>query len=318
MELEIKVMWCKGLTAFNFFQKLTVYAAVSIATENETLKLTQEQKQEQKTPVDYDGDGNPEWNHPIKFDLRLLNSINPMMKDLSLRFELRNHGQVFGDKTVGEVRVPLTDLIQSVGGGTVRFVCYEVRNPEGKHNGVLDFSYKVIGNDNTGIVSHVHHITGYPHHHHHHHHQYQSQVQYTNSDVNVIRYDHQHQIDQSHVFYANSDVNVNAIGYHHHQHQQQKLDESVSLSDSEKIQYPKIDLDEPNPLLLSSAHYPAPALYPPPPPTSQTWDSTPPQPPHYQPHPPPQPYHYPPPPPQQQPYGEPHWGYHRPSGYHHW
>ncbi|KNA16743.1 hypothetical protein SOVF_085720 [Spinacia oleracea] len=130
MELEMKVMWCKGLSAFNFFQKLTVYAAVSISTKKDSLELTQDQKQEQKTPVDDDGDGNPEWNHPIKFDLRPLHRINPGFEDLCLLFELRNHGQLFGYRTIGDVRVPLTELIQSVGIEIPRFVSYEVRSPQ--------------------------------------------------------------------------------------------------------------------------------------------------------------------------------------------
>ncbi|KAL9229370.1 hypothetical protein vseg_004844 [Gypsophila vaccaria] len=147
MEIEIKVMWCKGLTSFNFFQKLTIYALVSIKPEKNTLNLTQEHKQEQKTPVDEEGDGDPEWNHTVTFDLRRLEAVSPGFEDLSVGFEFRHRGQLFGDKTVGEVNVPLKSLVQSVGSNVVRFVSYEVRSPEvisihGYHNSQrLDWDY---------------------------------------------------------------------------------------------------------------------------------------------------------------------------------
>uniref|UniRef100_A0A803MMN4 C2 domain-containing protein n=1 Tax=Chenopodium quinoa TaxID=63459 RepID=A0A803MMN4_CHEQI len=289
MELEIKVMWCKGLSSFNFFQKLTVYAAVSITSENEKLLLTQDQKQEQKTIVDEDnGDGNPEWNHSMKFDLRPLKSFIPNFEDLCLLFELRNHGQLFGDKTIGEVRVPLTELIQSVGGEIVRFVSYEVRSPE----------------DN-----------GYHHH---------SQLDGNNtiSDTHVIGHHHHSQLDGNATHDINSDTHV--MGYQHHHHSQLGGSASEVIQypkiDLEEHSVPPLVYPPPSSsssFTADSAHYPpAPALYPPPPP--QTWADTPPRMSHY---PPPQPYVYPPPPrppPQQQPYGVPHWGYQRPPDYHHW
>ncbi|XP_010682216.2 uncharacterized protein LOC104897093 [Beta vulgaris subsp. vulgaris] len=331
MELEIKVMCCKGLTAFNFFQKLTLYAAVSITTENDKLLLTREQKQEHKTPVDDNGDGNPEWNYSIKFDLRSLNSIN----DLSLLFEMRNQGQLqfLWDKTIGEVRVPLTDLIQSGMPEVVRFVSYEVRNPEGKHNGILDFSYKVITNNNN--TNHDN-ITGY-----HHHHDHQSHEHDANSDVHVIGYHHHNQelqLNEGNT-QGGTYTETHMMGYqYHHHHYNHHLNESAATnSNSDLIQYPKIDLEEYNstPLLVyppppssssspsssfsltatTSAHYytPAPAVYPPP--SQQTWAEPPSPLSHY---PPPQQHHVYPPPPQPEPCGDLHWGYYRPPGYHYW
>lgn len=167
MELEIKLLWCRGLTAFNFFQKLTVYVSGSIISEDERIKLTQEQKQEQKTPVDEEGDGNPEWNYTMNFDLKSIPNITNI-QNFSIIFEVRNHGQVLWDKNIGEVRVPLKDLIESVGFGVVRFASYEVRSSDGKPNGVLDFSYKVDSDLENGSEIQ---ITGYNHNHNHHHHQ---------------------------------------------------------------------------------------------------------------------------------------------------
>lgn len=167
MELEIRVMWCKGITtSFNFFQKLAVYTAVSITPEDQTLKITQDQKQEQKTPIDQEGDGNPEWNSIMKFDLSPPN-ISSNLNKLALVFELRNQGQLFGYKEIGEVRVPVRDLVESVGVGVGRLVSYEVRGPDGKHNGVLDFSYKVINKADLGnyVADSKIQMSGFENHH---------------------------------------------------------------------------------------------------------------------------------------------------------
>ncbi|KAL2939559.1 Protein SRC2-like protein [Bienertia sinuspersici] len=329
MELEIKVLWCRGLTAFNFFQKLSIYSAVSITSEDERIQLTPDQIQEQKTPIDEDNEGNPEWNHPMKFDLKPLNFIDPNFNDLSLLFELRNQGQLFGDKVIGEVRVPLKDLIDSVGGEIVRFVSYEVRNPEGKHNGILDFSYKVIDDVNNSRVNSSNngvYITGYQHHHDY---QLQFDQNSANYDVNVDGYHHHHHHNHSHNHQFDSyiqgrDSEIHMTGYHHHN----LSNDSVILSETERIQYPKIEFEDDDnhnsmvsvyPHISSSltmtaanaAEYQlsAPDIYPPPQPR-------PPQPWAPPPRPLPRPYVYPPPPPSQ-PYGDPHWGYHRPPNYHH-
>ncbi|GMH25646.1 hypothetical protein Nepgr_027489 [Nepenthes gracilis] len=142
--LEINAMSCKNLKSFNFFQKLSVYAVVSIGTDVSNFKLNEQQRQEQRTPADKEGDGNPEWKHSLAFDLTSLS--HPLFpNDLFLLFEFWHQGQIFGDKLIGEVRVPLKDVVGNFKSGeTARFLRYEVRSPDGKPNGVLDFSYKVV------------------------------------------------------------------------------------------------------------------------------------------------------------------------------
>uniref|UniRef100_F6HJ81 C2 domain-containing protein n=2 Tax=Vitis vinifera TaxID=29760 RepID=F6HJ81_VITVI len=141
--MELKVISCKHLKAFNFFQKLVVYAVVSIISDeskNSNQKHQIQCLQRQKTPVDRDGNGNPEWNHQLQFDLRdisLADSANYYVK-----FSLRCEGIVFGNKTIGEVCVPLKELIDEFN-RAVRFVSYQVRTTDGKPNGVLNFSYKL-------------------------------------------------------------------------------------------------------------------------------------------------------------------------------
>lgn len=61
---------------------------------------------------------------------------------LFLKFDLRADGLV--NRTIGEVRVPLKALMDDFC-GVVRFVSYQVRDSDGKPNGVLNFSYKLKG-----------------------------------------------------------------------------------------------------------------------------------------------------------------------------
>ncbi|KAI4350409.1 hypothetical protein L6164_004867 [Bauhinia variegata] len=161
--LELKVCYCKDLKAFNFFQKLTLYALVSIVRDDPKRKLNEKQQQRTQTDRDADGDGNnPEWYHEMRFDLGWVSFHD--CDHLFLHFEFRHDGLLLGDKLIGETRVPLKDLIQDCA-GIVRFVNYEVRNGDGKPNGVVNFSYKVNGN---GVAANQSgdflegKITGYP------------------------------------------------------------------------------------------------------------------------------------------------------------
>ncbi|KAF2301746.1 hypothetical protein GH714_028880 [Hevea brasiliensis] len=86
----------------------------------------------------------------------------------------------FGDKTIGEVRVPLKDLIQE-SSGIVRFVNYQVSTPDWKPNGLLNFSFKVYAKgEDIGIYFPTSEISGYSAVHH----QHQSpEIQYPTSEV---------------------------------------------------------------------------------------------------------------------------------------
>ncbi|XVF13814.1 hypothetical protein REPUB_Repub09cG0000500 [Reevesia pubescens] len=160
--IELKVISGKDLKAFNFFQKLSVYALVSIASDDDK-KV--DQRRQKRTPTDREGDGNPEWNHTIRFEVS--KTLFQDCVNVFIHFELRHEGAMFGDKTIGEVDVPFKDLIQEFN-GVVRFVTYEVRTTDGKSNGVLNFSFKVNGKDQGLRMDHpVSQISGYPVLHHH-------------------------------------------------------------------------------------------------------------------------------------------------------
>jgi hypothetical protein len=141
--IELKVISSRDLKGFNFFRKLSVYVVVSLVNDDEVKKNQEQQNlQRQKTPVDRIGDGNPEWNHVMHFDLKHI-SLRDHCNYL-LKFELRSEGIVFGNKTIGQVHVPLKDLIDEFN-GAVRFISYQVRTCNGKPTGVLNFSYKING-----------------------------------------------------------------------------------------------------------------------------------------------------------------------------
>ncbi|GAB4848600.1 hypothetical protein Ancab_003306 [Ancistrocladus abbreviatus] len=179
--LEIKVISARDLKAFNFFQKLTIYAVGSIGSDVRNLRLSEEHRQEQRTPIDKDGNGNPEWKYSMSFDLNVLpSSLRP--EDLFLLFELHNQAQVFGNKVIGDVRVPLSDLIGDYSAGDFRFVQYEVRGGDGKPNGSLSFSFKVF---HQSFPKYVPPITGYPPTVTSHQHQLQS----TEAAVGATRYE---------------------------------------------------------------------------------------------------------------------------------
>ncbi|TQD78150.1 hypothetical protein C1H46_036279 [Malus baccata] len=142
---------CKDLSAFNFFNKLSVHSAVSIF--NDEAKKEKQKKhlqQRHKTLVDREGDCNPEWNHTMQFnmnDVCLVDEFDNSFVEFHMQCE-----SVFGKKSIGKVRVPFVDLIDEQCNEAVRFVSYQVRSSLGKPNGVLNFSYKVIKDNNNSRV----------------------------------------------------------------------------------------------------------------------------------------------------------------------
>ncbi|XP_058179857.1 uncharacterized protein LOC131298420 [Rhododendron vialii] len=237
--LELKLMGCKGLQAFNFFQKLKVFAVVSLTSDTPGNKHHHPlQQQQQRTKTDAEGDKDPEWNHEMRFDLDAVGreDCDHLYLHIDLRYEF------FGDKSLGEVRVPLTDLVcDSATGlgehgencGVARFVSYEVRTHEKKPNGVITFSYKVVnplhgvGGSATAAATATTtatttttygYIDGYTvvtpvddHHHHHHSNHDQNTTAAAASGystVNHVNGDLLHQQQQQ-----------NQNQHHHHHHQ---------------------------------------------------------------------------------------------------
>ncbi|XP_043724132.1 arp2/3 complex-activating protein rickA-like [Telopea speciosissima] len=286
--LELKVMSCNDLKAFNFFQKLSVYVVVSLVkVKDGNIKNEKEKQQRQKTPIDREGDRNPRWNHVMRFDLKgdyhplLLLDVSSSDHDVFFEFDLRCEQIVFGNKTIGEVQVPIKDLMtgnskeeevtnsnSNSNGRTARFVSYQVRGPDGKPNGVLNFSYKIIHNNNVDASGKL-----------------------LNNNDNQI---------------GGTAASPLDLAYHPH---------GTHLSTGVELHYPSVEVEVQPPSLSSGVHYPSIEFEPPPPPPpppQEAYYSAPefyctvypaPPPPgmqlpyYYYPPPPPPPPLYPPPPP---------------------
>lgn len=153
--LEINVMSGKDLNKVNFITKMDVYVVVLISGTNDR------SNQKIKTPVDHDGDNNPTWNFPIKFTI---DEKAAAQNRLHLVFKLRCQ-RALGDKDIGEVEVPLKELLESTNSTVSKqFVSYQIRKPSGKPKGQLTFSYqfsdKITGSSVDAKIDQP--VTAYP------------------------------------------------------------------------------------------------------------------------------------------------------------
>ncbi|CAH9083419.1 unnamed protein product [Cuscuta epithymum] len=130
--LELKIMSAKDLKKVTFFSRMNVYVVVSVsggdAKSNQTLR----------TPADREGGSNPAWNFPLKFTI---DDAAARQNRLTLVFRIRCE-RALGDKDVGEIAVPIKELLDSPAGNTKQFVSYQVRRPSGKQRGQITFSYQ--------------------------------------------------------------------------------------------------------------------------------------------------------------------------------
>ncbi|XP_024042206.1 protein SRC2-like [Citrus clementina] len=134
--LELKVISAKDLKDVHFISKMGVYAVVSISGDHTI------EKQEVKTHVDRSGGSNPTWNFPIQFTF---NESLAQQNRLTLNFKIKSDG-LLGDKTVGEVIVPIKELLDSSSSSSrdaksMKLIT-QVRSSSGNPNGELHFSYK--------------------------------------------------------------------------------------------------------------------------------------------------------------------------------
>jgi len=131
--LEITLISAQDLKDVNLFSKMEVYAEVSISGDP---------RSKQRTPTDREGGRNPTWNSTFRFTVPA--DVHAAGK-LALHVLLRGD-RALGDRDVGQVHVPLSELLGGAGEGAqpVQFVSYQVRKvSSGKAKGVLNFSYKL-------------------------------------------------------------------------------------------------------------------------------------------------------------------------------
>ncbi|KAF8017238.1 hypothetical protein BT93_H2432 [Corymbia citriodora subsp. variegata] len=140
--LDLTVISARDLKDVNLISKMDVYVVVSLDGDPRGPKKS-------RSPVDHDGGRNPAWNFPVKL---YVDEPSAQQNRLTLRFKLRCD-RALGDKDVGEVVVPVKELLDSTssapGGGKASSaasqpttVTYQVRKPSGKPKGELHFSYK--------------------------------------------------------------------------------------------------------------------------------------------------------------------------------
>lgn len=131
--LDIVIKSAKDLKDVNLFSKMDVYAVVKIDGDH-NLKSSK-----QKTNVDKDCGPNPKWNFPMKFTI---DNAAAQQNRLTLVVKLKSDGS-FGDKEIGEVHVPIRELLDGFGDAKgMKNLTYGVRTSSGKAKGMLEFSYQ--------------------------------------------------------------------------------------------------------------------------------------------------------------------------------
>ena len=126
--LELTLISAKDLKEVNLLSKMEVYAVVS---------LSGDPRSRQRIQADRTGGRNPTWNATLRFNV-------PASGAGSLHVLLRAE-RALGDRDVGEVHIPLSELLSGAPDGPVpaKFVAYQVRKiSSGKPQGVLNLSYK--------------------------------------------------------------------------------------------------------------------------------------------------------------------------------
>ena len=127
--LEVTLLSAKDLKSVNLITRMEVYAVATISGDPIT---------RQCTPPDPHGGRNPTWNATVRFTVHA-NAAGSV--HVLLRAE-----RALGDRDVGEVHIPLSELLSGAPDGPVpvKFVAYQVRKiGSGKPQGVLNFSYKL-------------------------------------------------------------------------------------------------------------------------------------------------------------------------------
>ncbi|CAM8925386.1 unnamed protein product [Rhodiola kirilowii] len=130
--LEIFVHSATDLKELNLIGKMDPYVSVTLSGDPNS---------KQKTEVDTDGGKNPKWKgKPMKF---VINEDLAKSSNVTLVFKIMAE-KPFGDKDVGEVYVPVKDLLEDNNAEKAeKSLSYSVKTPSGKSKGTLNFSYKL-------------------------------------------------------------------------------------------------------------------------------------------------------------------------------
>ncbi|KAK9291302.1 hypothetical protein L1049_019247 [Liquidambar formosana] len=133
--LEITSISAKNLKDVHIFSKMGVYVVVKIANDPSP---------GQKTPLDKLGGTSPSWTctRSIKFTI---NEDAAQRNRLALHFQLKSNSTFGDDKDIGEVYVPVKDLLNDVSdhGSSEKEKIFDLENARGKAKGTVSFKYKI-------------------------------------------------------------------------------------------------------------------------------------------------------------------------------
>lgn len=128
--LDLTIISAEDLKDIQLIGKQDLYAVVSINGDART---------KQKTKVDKDCGTKPKWKHQMKLTV---DDTAARENRLTLVFEIVADRPIAGDKPVGEVSVPVKELLDQNKTDEEKTVTYAVRIPNGKPKGSLKFSFK--------------------------------------------------------------------------------------------------------------------------------------------------------------------------------
>ncbi|GJN38367.1 hypothetical protein PR202_gb27403 [Eleusine coracana subsp. coracana] len=136
-ELELTLLSARDLKSVNLFTRMDVYAVASISGDPMT---------RQCTPTDTSGGRNPSWNATLRFSVPPSAAAAAAGGNGWLHVLLRSE-RALGDRDIGEVVVPLAELLDGADGTgpqPPRLASYQVHTVHrGEPRGVLNVSYRL-------------------------------------------------------------------------------------------------------------------------------------------------------------------------------
>lgn len=131
--LEVTLVSANDLKRVSLFSRPRIYAVASISGFDLRMPC-------HSTQADQTNGCNPAWNAVAHFPIPAATDT----RGLALHVRLRAQRVYLGDRDIGEVFVPIDDLLAGADkGGDPRPVSYQVRRPHsGRAHGVLYFCYK--------------------------------------------------------------------------------------------------------------------------------------------------------------------------------
>ncbi|KAL6884506.1 hypothetical protein ACP4OV_010442 [Aristida adscensionis] len=139
--LELTLVSAVDLKKVTRLSRMRVYAVASISGGDPRIPT-------HCTNADRTGGCSPTWNVVFHYPIPAAADT----RGLALHVLLRAERAVFGDRDVGEVFVPLDELLAGTDVGETRSVSYQVRRPHtGRAQGVIYFCYKFADVPAAGI-----------------------------------------------------------------------------------------------------------------------------------------------------------------------